>query len=137
MWQESVHGSEHPKPAPSQALEPAERPGPPPGPTATPFKFLDYFEEAEADSFAGREEEVQEALVGLTRGRTYVVYGRSGLGKTSLLLAGLFPLLRQRGFHPMRVRLLESPVADFCTALATELGRPELAREMGEAERLE
>lgn len=108
--------------------------GSPAGPAAPPYKFLNYFEEADQSSFAGREDEVQEALAGLTRGRTYVVYGRSGLGKTSLLLAGLFPRLRQRGFHPIRVRLLESPVEDFCATLATEFQRSELARESAPGE---
>src|SRR5690349_12440966 len=105
------------------------------GTVTPPYKFLNYFEEDDQASFAGREDEVQEALAGLTRGRTYVVYSRSGLGKTSLLLAGLFPRLRQRGFHPMRVRLLESPVEDFCAALAAEFQRPEFARGLAPAER--
>lgn len=98
-------------------------------PAGTPFKFLDYFEESEHDLFAGREDEIQEVLTGVTRGRTFVLYGPSGVGKTSLLLAGLFPGWRQRGFHPIRVRVLESPVAELCTALASELQCPTLARE--------
>ncbi|EPX56876.1 hypothetical protein D187_007312 [Cystobacter fuscus DSM 2262] len=111
-------------------------PDPAEGTTTPPYKFLNYFEEEDQASFAGREDEVQEALAGLTRGRTYVVYSRSGLGKTSLLLAGLFPRLRQRGFHPMRVRLLESPVEDFCAALAAEFQRPELAHPAERQERV-
>ena len=104
-------------------------------PAAPPYKFLNYFEEPDSASFAGRDDEVQEALAGLTRGKTYVLYGRSGLGKTSLLLAGLFPRLRERGYHPLRVRLLESPVEDFCAALAGELHCPELAEPMPRGER--
>ena len=34
-----------------------------------------------------------------------VLFGRSGLGKSSLLRAGLFPLLREKGFVPIYVRL--------------------------------
>ena len=34
-----------------------------------------------------------------------VLYGRSGLGKTSLLRAGLFPALREENFLPVYVRL--------------------------------
>ncbi|HEX5746310.1 MAG TPA: hypothetical protein VFZ09_08700 [Archangium sp.] len=90
-------------------------------PSDPPYKFLSYFEEPDQGRFSGREDEVQEVLAGLTRGRTFVLYGRSGLGKTSLLLAGLFPRLRQRGFLPLRIRLLESPVDDICAALAAAL----------------
>ncbi|WNG27362.1 HEAT repeat domain-containing protein [Cystobacter fuscus] len=118
-------------------MRPERAPGPTEGTATPPYKFLNYFEEEDQASFAGREDEVQEALAGLTRGRTYVVYSRSGLGKTSLLLAGLFPRLRQRGFHPVRVRLLESPVEDFCAALAAEFQRPELALVKEPAERQE
>jgi hypothetical protein len=34
-----------------------------------------------------------------------VLFGRSGLGKTSLLNAGVFPVLRQEGFVPVYIRL--------------------------------
>ena len=40
-----------------------------------------------------------------------VLYGRSGLGKTSLLRAGLFPLLRERHFLPVYVRFELKPGA--------------------------
>ena len=40
-----------------------------------------------------------------------VLYGRSGLGKTSLLRAGLFPLLRERDFLPIYVRFELRPGA--------------------------
>ena len=39
------------------------------------------------------------------------MYGRSGLGKTSLLRAGLFPLLRDRHFLPVYVRFELKPGA--------------------------
>ena len=38
-----------------------------------------------------------------------VVFGKSGIGKTSLLNAGLFPLLRADKFLPVRMRLDYSP----------------------------
>ncbi len=136
MWQGSTLGPEPPMPGPGRAREAPEHAARPPGLPSSPFKYLDYFEESEHDCFAGRGDEVREALVGLTRGRTYVLYGGGGLGKTSLLLAGLFPGLRQRGFRPIRVRLLDSPGADFCAALAAELERPELAGPLGDDERL-
>jgi hypothetical protein len=107
------------------------------GPAAPPYKFLNYFEEADQASFAGREDETQEVLAGLTRGRTFVLFSSPGKGKTSLTNAGISPRLRQRGFRPLNVRLLESPVEDFCAALAAGLQRPELAQPMAPGEREE
>ncbi len=75
-----------------------------------PFKGLYCYEEADKDIFYGRENEAAElfslvALNGLT-----VVFGKSGIGKTSLLNAGLFPLLRvEDKFLPVRMRLDYSP----------------------------
>lgn len=82
-----------------------------------PYKFLDYFLEQDQSTYAGRERDVREIVARATTGRSLVVYGRSGLGKTSLLLAGVFPVLRKRGFTPVYVRTLESPVDDLRQAL--------------------
>jgi hypothetical protein len=83
-------------------------------PRRTPFKFLDYFEDNKADSvrFAGREQDIAEVVSRALADRTFVLYGRSGLGKTSLLLAGVFPQFRERGFFPLHVRLLDDPLSD-------------------------
>lgn len=93
-----------------------------------PFKFLDYYEESDKSSFAGRDHDIRELIARITTERLVILYGRSGLGKTSLLLAGLFPELRPRGFHPIFIRVLESPLSDTCTALAEELKLEKTAR---------
>ena len=70
-----------------------------------PWPGLHEFEERGRDFFNGREEETA-ALLRLVRDAPLtVLYGRSGLGKTSLLKAGLFPRLRQEQFLPIYVRL--------------------------------
>lgn len=76
-----------------------------PGNRVNPFKGLYYYEEADKDIFFGRDNLSRElfnlvALNGLT-----LVFGKSGIGKTSLLNAGLFPLLRDADFLPVRLRL--------------------------------
>ena len=83
-------------------------------PRRTPFKFLDYFEDKQADSvrFAGREQDIAEVVSRALADRTFVLFGRSGLGKTSLLLAGVFPEFRERGYFPLHVRLLDDPLSD-------------------------
>ena len=83
-------------------------------PRRTPFKFLDYFEDKQSDSirFAGREQDIAEVVSRALADRTFVLFGRSGLGKTSLLLAGVFPQFRERGYFPLHVRLLDDPLSD-------------------------
>ena len=71
----------------------------------SPWPGLDAFDEAGADFFHGRIAETA-ALVDCVEGAPLtVLFGRSGLGKTSLLKAGLIPRLRQRGYLPVLVRL--------------------------------
>ena len=57
------------------------------------------------DLFYGREEETAAVLRLIERDRLTVVFGRSGLGKTSLMRAGVFPRLRERGYFPVYIRL--------------------------------
>jgi hypothetical protein len=87
----------------------------------SPFKFLNYYAEEDEKSFAGRSSDAQEILAVIARGRTAVLYGRSGLGKTSLLLASVVPELRKLGYDPVYIRHLESPVADLCAAVGAAL----------------
>lgn len=87
--------------------------------TGEPYKFLDYYLEKDEAKFAGRDRDIRDVIAGITTSRTFVLYGRSGLGKTSLLLAGLFPELRRRDYLPIYVRTLDSPVADLAQAVAT------------------
>lgn len=81
------------------------------------FKFLDFFTEADRELFEGRDDAVEAVLAGALRSRTFVLYGASGSGKTSLLLAGVFPELRDRGYRPVYVRVLEDPETDLTRAL--------------------
>jgi tetratricopeptide (TPR) repeat protein len=55
-----------------------------------------------------------------------VVFGRSGLGKSSLLRAGLFPVLREEQFLPIPIRLDFSPEAGSLVDQVRELIAEEL-----------
>jgi len=70
-----------------------------------PYPGLAPFTESEARFFFGRSEEARELFRRLRRGVATVLFGASGLGKTSLLQAGLFPLLRDHDFLPVPIRL--------------------------------
>jgi len=77
----------------------------PPLDEQNPWPGLDSFREADQRFFRGRSQEVREllALIGLSR--ISVLYGVSGIGKSSLLQAGLSPVLREEGSLPIQVRL--------------------------------
>lgn len=70
-----------------------------------PFAGLQSFGEADQAYFRGRDAESQELFRLVRREALTVVFGRSGLGKTSLLHAGLFPLLREALYLPVSIRL--------------------------------
>lgn len=69
-----------------------------------PWPGLEAFDEAARDYFHGRDQEAERLLRQITDSTVTVLFGRSGLGKTSLLKAGVFPRLRDRHFLPVYVR---------------------------------
>jgi WD40 repeat protein len=89
----------------SALLDAAARPGDrPPLDEQNPWPALDSFHEADRKFFRGRAEVTNEVLRLVLRERVTVLYGVSGIGKSSLLEAGLFPLLRQQGALPISIR---------------------------------
>ncbi len=69
-----------------------------------PWPGLDAFQENAQQFFHGRDREAAALLGHVLDASVTVLYGRSGLGKTSLLQAGLFPALRAQHFFPVYVR---------------------------------
>ena len=77
-----------------------------------PWLGLASFTEETRAYFFGREEEVAELARRVQRKLLTVLFGQSGLGKTSILRAGLVPKLRSQGYCPVYVRVdysAESP----------------------------
>lgn len=70
-----------------------------------PWPGLAPFTEELKDFFHGRAEEAEELLRRVGRQSLTVLFGQSGLGKSSLLQAGLFPRLRAEGYSPVYLRL--------------------------------
>ena len=83
----------------------------PPSQAQNPWPGLFWYTEEQAHLFFGREAETQELLRLIQRETLTVLFGRSGLGKTSLLRAGVFPRLRLEGYFPVVLRLDYSPNA--------------------------
>jgi hypothetical protein len=71
-----------------------------------PWLGLASFTEELSSYFYGRDNETAELFRLLKRETLTVLFGQSGLGKTSMLQAGLFPQLRQADFLPVQIRLL-------------------------------
>ncbi len=70
-----------------------------------PWPGLASFAEADQYFFRGRASESDELARLVRREMLTVLFGRSGLGKTSLLNAGLFPRLREDLHLPVMIRL--------------------------------
>ncbi len=71
--------------------------GPPTGrsDTASPYKGLRAFQEADAADFFGRDTLVESMIERLREGRFMALIGASGSGKSSVVRAGLLPRLRR------------------------------------------
>jgi hypothetical protein len=73
--------------------------------TNNPWPWLDPFTENAQTFFNGRDDDSAALERCVVSGTATVLFGKSGLGKTSLLQAGLFPRLRKAGLLPVLVRL--------------------------------
>jgi hypothetical protein len=75
---------------------------------SNPWLGLASFTEETRQYFFGREGEVAELARRVQRKLLTVLFGQSGLGKTSILRAGLVPRLREQGYCPVYVRIAYS-----------------------------
>src|ERR1700751_4983809 len=70
-----------------------------------PWLGLASFTEETRGYFYGREDEIAELGRRVQRKLLTILFGQSGLGKTSILRAGIVPRLRPEGYCPVYVRL--------------------------------
>ncbi len=70
-----------------------------------PWLGLSSFTEETRSFFFGRDDETAELGRRVQRKLLTVLFGQSGLGKTSMLRAGLVPRLRPEGYCPIYVRI--------------------------------
>jgi len=73
--------------------------------SSNPWLGLASFTEETRQYFFGRDAEVAELARRVQRKLLTVLFGQSGLGKTSILRAGLVPRLREQGYCPVYVRI--------------------------------
>lgn len=71
----------------------------------SPWLGLRSFSEDTRSYFFGRSEELQDFFERVLHKPLTILFGRSGLGKTSLIQAGLAPKLREAGLLPISIRV--------------------------------
>lgn len=96
-----------------------------------PYKFLDYYESKDAAIFFGRQDETQTLSSLIHAHRLVLLYGASGVGKTSLLLAGAIPRLEhaEPPYETLYVRALEDPALVIRRALRRRLPEANLPQD--------
>src|SRR5689334_24937468 len=62
----------------------------------SPYRGLEPFDESDAPFFFGRERETRLIIASLFASPLTLLYGASGVGKSSVLRAGVLPGLRER-----------------------------------------
>ena len=75
-------------------------------PRQNPWPGLASYDEKNG-MFCGRSAAVNDLFSLICNNPVVTLYGRSGIGKTSLVKAGVAPLLRRRGYLPVYVRLMQ------------------------------
>ncbi|MBY8856190.1 trypsin-like peptidase domain-containing protein [Nocardia sp. CA2R105] len=75
------------------------------GLVTNPYRGWEPFDEEHADLFFGRDDDIERVMSTLERRPLVAVAGRSGVGKSSLIRAGVIPWLRARGVRIATVRL--------------------------------
>lgn len=70
--------------------------------TNNPWKGLRTY--LEGEKLYGRSEEINILSLLILQSHQTVMYGKSGIGKSSILNAGIFPIIRKKGVFPIYVR---------------------------------
>ncbi|AKF03716.1 serine/threonine-protein kinase [Sandaracinus amylolyticus] len=87
--------------------------------TREPYRGLAAYERRDADVFRGREREIDELVARVEREPLTRVVGPAGVGKTSLVRAGLVPRLEAtQRWHVLVVEPGPSPFASIARAIA-------------------
>lgn len=88
---------------------------------AEPYKGLYAYELGDEKIFFGRDMDARLLQRAVIHERFTVLHARSGAGKTSLINAGLMPLLIQGGYLPVCARVHTSPVESIKRAIMSAL----------------
>ncbi|MFH1563520.1 MAG: HEAT repeat domain-containing protein [Nitrospirota bacterium] len=62
----------------------------------SPYKFLEHYETTDREIFSGRDQDISKFVGHILINKLIVIYGDPGIGKTSLIKAGIIPELQDR-----------------------------------------
>lgn len=97
--------------------------------TGNPWKGLRPYQEGEV--LFGRKDEITALSQYIFNNTQTVLYGRSGIGKSSILNAGVFPLARKNGLYPVPIRLDHTGTMSYVAQISAAIAAAGLeAREL-------
>ena len=82
-----------------------------------PWKGLIYYHEGE--TLYGRDKETQDLAHYIINNTQTILYGKSGIGKSSIVYAGVFPIARASGRYPIPIRLKHSGSSSYLSQIKT------------------
>lgn len=85
-----------------------------------PYKGLNTYQETDSELFYGRKSETISLSEQIFSRKSTVISGASGTGKSSLINAGLIPILRDNGYVPVKITpnsVIQKGITDIWTAL--------------------
>ncbi|MEO5997576.1 MAG: hypothetical protein ABIN89_12645 [Chitinophagaceae bacterium] len=74
-----------------------------------------FFEPHQRSIFFGREQETHDLIYSLKTYDVFVIFADSGIGKTSMLNAGLIPELKKENIEPVKFRFQDTAISPFQT----------------------
>lgn len=90
---------------------------------ANPWKGLNFYSEIDRNNFYGRDEEIQSLSLYITNNIQTILYGKSGIGKSSIIYAGVFPAARQAGLFPISIRFSHDEKTNYIEQIRLALER--------------
>ena len=84
-----------------------------------PFKGAQSYDKSDRDSFYGRDKDLNELMRNVEQYTLSLLYSRSGVGKTSLVKAGLIPVLEEiKKFFPVYIRISDNLITKEITSFS-------------------
>lgn len=86
-----------------------------------PWMGLESYREGEV--LYGRDDDIRDLSQCVLHDNETLLYGKSGIGKSSILNAGILPSARRHGFMPVIIRLSHKPQDNYFDQIAAAVGQ--------------